>query len=64
MPKTSTRYLKYEEIVQFLRECEKDYPDAFSHHTYGGDILRPRTAGPDLDMNPQDLDALKSMGRR
>lgn len=37
---------------------------AFSHHTYGGDILRPRTAGPDLDMNPQDLDALKSMGRR
>ena len=37
---------------------------AFSHHTYGGDILRPRTAGPDADMNPQDLDALKSIGRR
>ena len=37
---------------------------AFSHHTYGGDLLRPRTAGPDSDMNPQDLAMLKSIGRR
>ncbi len=35
-----------------------------SYHTFGGDILRPRTAGPDKDINTPDLRAMKSIGRR
>ncbi len=37
---------------------------ALSYHTFGGDILRPRTAGPDKDINTPDLRALQSIGRR
>ncbi|MGI6642467.1 MAG: M14 family metallopeptidase [Bacillota bacterium] len=37
---------------------------ALSYHTSGGDILRPRTAGPDKDMNPGDLRMLQAIGRR
>ncbi len=37
---------------------------AFSHHTYGGDILRPKTGGADRDMERGDLRMYQAIGRR
>lgn len=50
-------------VADFFR----DHPNiaiALSYHTSGGYILRPRTAGPDRDMNQADLSLLKAMGRQ